>query len=227
MARLVADLHDLCIEQVFGGHEPWFWLAAHLPATPRTVHDPHDLEQRGDVGLPPIAEKERELSGPRHNLGDQPRRVLLGTRSEIDPQEEPAPHRQSCMDPFHLFRSQFGMRLVQLHTGHVDVPDSLLVMGLSTLGRHSLEAIHGLEIDGTDVGGPFVTDAPALALEQPLHCVFGQRAAGHQRPFALRELVITRGAAQPFDVLVFARPGTMNDRVDVEAIELCTIWIGA
>src|SRR5438093_1130343 len=196
MARLVADLHDLCIEQVFGGHEPWFGLAAHLPATPRTVHHPHDLEQRGDGGLPPIAEQERELSGPRHHLGDQPRRVLLGTRSEIDPQEEPAPHRQSCMDPFHLFRSQFGMRLVQRHTGHVDVPDHLRVMGLGTLGRHPLEAIHGLEIDCTDVGGPFVTDAPALALEQPLHGVFGQLAAGHQRPFALRELVSTRGAAK-------------------------------
>jgi len=131
------------------------------------------------------------------------------------------------MDPFHLFRSQFGMRLVQLHTGYVDVPDHLLVMGLGTLSRHPLETIHGLEIDFTDVGGPFVTDAPALTLEQPLHFVFGQLAAGHQRPFALRELVITSSAAQPFDVLVFTRPGTMNDRVDVGAIELCTIWVGA
>src|SRR5437016_5424335 len=43
MARLVADLHDLSIEQVFGGHEPWFGLAAHFPTTSRTIHDPHDL----------------------------------------------------------------------------------------------------------------------------------------------------------------------------------------
>jgi hypothetical protein len=119
------------------------------------------------------------------------------------------------------------MRFIQLHAWDVHVPDHLLVMRLSTLGRHPLKAIHGLEIDLTDVGGPFVTDAPALTLEQPLHFVFGQLAAGHQCPFSLRELVITRGAAQPFDVLVFTCPGTMNNRVDVGAIELHTIWIGA
>jgi hypothetical protein len=119
------------------------------------------------------------------------------------------------------------MRLVPRHTGHVDVPDHLLVMGLGTLGRHPLEAIYGLEIDGTEVGGPCVTDAPALALAQPLHGVCGPLAAGHQRPFALRALVSTRGAAQPFDGRVFARPGTMHDRVDVGAMALRTSEIGA
>ena len=40
MARLVADLHDLRIEQVLGGHEPGFGLAAYLPTTSRPIHHP-------------------------------------------------------------------------------------------------------------------------------------------------------------------------------------------
>src|SRR5207248_10336551 len=50
MARLIADLHDLRIAHVFGGHEPGFGLAAHVPTTSRTIDDPHDLQQRRRIG---------------------------------------------------------------------------------------------------------------------------------------------------------------------------------
>jgi hypothetical protein len=59
MACLVADLHDLRIVQVFGGHEPGFGLAAYLPTTSRPIYNPHDLQQRRRIGLPPICKKER------------------------------------------------------------------------------------------------------------------------------------------------------------------------
>jgi hypothetical protein len=115
------------------------------------------------------------------------------------------------MDPFHLFRPQFGMHLIPLHTWYVHVLDHLLVMGLGTLRRHTLKARHGLEIDATDVRGAFVTDTPPLTLQEPLHGVFGQLRPGHQGPFTFRELPPAGGAAQPFDVLVLACPGAMRD----------------
>src|SRR5207248_9880562 len=57
MARLIADLHDLRIAHVFGGHEPGFGLAAHVPTTSRTIDDPHDLPQRRRIGLPPVCQQ--------------------------------------------------------------------------------------------------------------------------------------------------------------------------
>src|SRR4029077_8438066 len=57
--------------------------------------------------------------------------------------------------------------------------------------------------------------------------VFREFAPGHQRPFALRELPVAGGAAQPFNVLVLARPGAMANVAGVGPIELLTIWIGA
>src|SRR5262249_24908098 len=92
MARLVADLHDLRIVQVLGGQEPWFGLATHFPTTSRTIDDSHDLPQRRRIGLPSVCKKERELLSARDDLRDERRRRVLRTRSEVDPQEEPAPH---------------------------------------------------------------------------------------------------------------------------------------
>ena len=91
MARLVADLHDLRIEPVCGGHEPWCGLAAHLPTTSRR-YTPPTSQQRRRRGLPPVREKERYLLRARDDLRDQRGRRVLGPRAEVDPQEEPAPH---------------------------------------------------------------------------------------------------------------------------------------
>jgi len=59
MARLVADLDDLRLVQVFGGDEPGLGLAAYLPTTSRALGDPHDLRQGRRIGLPPVCTKER------------------------------------------------------------------------------------------------------------------------------------------------------------------------
>jgi hypothetical protein len=64
------------------------------------------------------------------------------------------------MEPFHLFRAQYGMRLIPLHAWDLHVSDHLLVPG--PLGRYPLKALHGLEVEATDSGGAFVTDAPPL-----------------------------------------------------------------
>src|SRR5262245_20575983 len=71
MAHLVADLHDLGIEQVFGGHESWFGLAAHFPTASWTIHAPHALKQGCSIGLPPVSEKERECLSTSNDLCDQ------------------------------------------------------------------------------------------------------------------------------------------------------------
>ena len=119
------------------------------------------------------------------------------------------------------------MCLIQLHAGHVHVPDHLLVMGLSTLGGHTLEAIHGLEIDRTDIGGPCITDTPPLTLQQPLHGVFRQFAPGHQGPLPFGELPVACRAAQPFNVLVHPGPRPMRDVAFAGTIEPGPVGIRA
>src|SRR4030095_11844332 len=111
--------------------------------------------------------------------------------------------------------------------GHVHVPDHLLVMDLGPLGGHTLEAIHGLEIDRTDIGGAFVTDTPPLTLQQPLHGVFRQFAPGHQGPLPFGELPVAGRAAQPFNVLVPPGPRPMRDVAFAGTIEPGTVWIRA
>ena len=39
-AGLIMHLDDLRIEQVLGGHKPWFRPVAHFPTTPVTIHYP-------------------------------------------------------------------------------------------------------------------------------------------------------------------------------------------
>src|SRR2546423_9639513 len=119
------------------------------------------------------------------------------------------------------------MGFIQLHAGHVHVPAYLLVMGLSALGCHTLEAILGLEIDRTDIGGAFVTDAPPLTLQQPLPGVFRQFAAGHQGPLPFGELPVACRAAPPLDVCVRACPRPMGDVAFAKPIALRTLWIRA
>src|SRR2546429_7154402 len=103
MTGLVADFDHLGGAQVFGGHEPRFRLAPHVPTTPGTIDHPDTLEQRGRIGLPSLREKDGELTRARHDLREQRGRLLLRARSEVDPQEQPTPHGSSCMDPLALF----------------------------------------------------------------------------------------------------------------------------
>jgi hypothetical protein len=44
------------------------------------------------------------------------------------------------------------MSFIQLYAGDIHRLDHLLVMGLGPPGRHTLEALHGLEIGRTDRG---------------------------------------------------------------------------
>jgi hypothetical protein len=117
------------------------------------------------------------------------------------------------------------MRLIQLHPPHLHVLHALPMVRLGPLGRHPLKTMDGFEIHGTDVGHPFVTDAPALTFQELFHCRFGELAPGHQGPFALRELTAADGAAQPFDVLVFTRPRAMYNIAVARAVEPSTLWI--
>src|SRR5262249_10489547 len=121
MASRVADLDYLGVKQRLRSYQLGLRLAAYFPTTSRTIHDPHDLQQRRRRGLPPIREKEWESLRARDDLCNQRRGRVLGTWSEVDPQEEPTPHGQRGMHPFHLCGTQFGMRLIQLHPLHLQV----------------------------------------------------------------------------------------------------------
>src|SRR5438477_8488363 len=87
--------------------------------------------------------------------------------------------------------------------------------------------MHGLEIHGTDVGGPLITDAPPLTLHQPYDRVFRKLAASHQRALPFRKLPVARCTAQPFDVLVRPGPRPMRDVAFTGTIEPFTVWIRA
>ena len=58
------------------------------------------------------------------------------------------------------------MRLIQLHALHLHVLHALPMVRLGPLGRHALKAMDGLEIHGTDVRRPLITDAPPLTFQQ-------------------------------------------------------------
>jgi hypothetical protein len=115
------------------------------------------------------------------------------------------------------------MGFIQLHPWDAYRMDHLAMVGLSALRRNMLKAIHRLEIDRTNVGGAFITDAPALTLHQSYDRVFRELTAGHQRPFPFGELPVAFGAAQPFDVLVRACPRSMRDVAFAEPIEPRTL----
>src|SRR5215471_19337162 len=202
MASMVTDLDHLCIEQMARRYQTWLRLAAYCPTTLATIHSPNDLEQCRRIGFPPIREKERELPGARDDLRDQRGRCALGTRAKVNPEEKPAPHRQRCMDPFDLFGTEFGMRLIQLHPRHLHVLHALLMMGLSTMRGHVLEAMDRLDLHITNICSAFVADTPPLTLHQPYDRVFRELTPRHQGPFSLRKRLATDGAAQSCDVLI-------------------------
>jgi hypothetical protein len=104
-----------------------------------------------------------------------------------------------------------GVPLVQLDRLDPQVTRALLMVLLSPLGGDVLEAVHGLDVDPTEVSGPCVTDAPALTLQQPLPGLRGPLGAFHPRPPTRGELLPTRLAAPPLEVLVLAGPRAVGD----------------
>jgi hypothetical protein len=89
------------------------------------------------------------------------------------------------------------MRLIHLHARDAYLRHGLLMMGLCTVRRHTLEAVDGLEIDGTNVRCPLITDTPPRTLQQLCHGRFWQLAPRHQGAFPLGELPMAQGAVQP------------------------------
>src|SRR5919198_3887673 len=131
------------------------------------------------------------------------------------------------MDPFDLFGTEFGMRLIQLHTRHLHVLHALPMMGLGTMCSHALEAMDRLDLHSTTICSAFVADTPPLTLHQPYDRVFRELAASPQGPLRFGELSVAYRAAQPFDVLVRPGPRPMRDVAYAGTVELCTVWIGA
>jgi hypothetical protein len=119
------------------------------------------------------------------------------------------------------------MRLIHLHARDVHLLHGLLMMGVSAVGRHPLEAVDGLEIDGTNVRRPLITDTPPLTFQQLFHGRFGQLAPRHQGALPLGELPVAQGATQSFNVPGLASPGAMRNIACAGAIELYTVWIRA
>jgi hypothetical protein len=225
VASLVADLDHLGVEQGLRSHKPGLRLAAHLPTPPGTIHDAHDLEQRCRVGLPSIGEKQRKLSSPRDDLRDKSGGCILRAWAKVDPEQKPTSHGQCRMHPFYLLGTEFRMGLIQLYALHLYVLHALSMVRLGSLGSQGLKAMDGLEIHGTNIRCALITDAPALTLQEPFYGRFGELAAGHQGPRPLRELLGANGTAQPFDMLMLARPRAMDNVACAGAVEPHTLWI--
>jgi hypothetical protein len=85
--------------------------------------------------------------------------------------------------------------------------------------------MHRFELHGTNVGSPFITDAPPLALEQAFDGLLRQLAAGHQGTLPFRALSVACRAAQPFEVFVLACPRPMHDVPFSGTMKVRTLWI--
>src|SRR5262249_38916707 len=154
-------------------------------------------------------EKQRKLSSPRDDLRDKSGCGVLRAWAKVDPEQKPTPHCQCRMHPFYLLGTEFRMGLIQLHARHIYVLHALSMVRLGSLGSQGLKAMDSLEIHGTDVRCALITDTPALTFQEPLDSRFGELAAGHQGPRALGEFLGANGTAQPFDMLMLARPRAM------------------
>jgi hypothetical protein len=117
------------------------------------------------------------------------------------------------------------MGLIPLHALHIHVLHTLSMVHLGSLGSQALKAMDGLEIHGTDVRYALITDAPALTFQESFYGRFGEFAAGHQGPLTLGELPGANGTAQPFDMLMLARPRAMYNVACAGAVEPYTLWI--
>jgi len=73
-----------------------------------------------------------------------------------------------------MWAPPFGVHLVQLDRRDLQITRDLCVRCLSPVGRDVLAALHGLEVDPTEVSGPGVTDAPALTRPQPFYRLLGE-----------------------------------------------------
>src|SRR5262249_37151474 len=138
------------------------------PTTPAPIHHAHHLEQGRRVGLPAVRQEERQGLHTSHHLRNQRGGSVLSPRSKVYPEQKPTPHRSSRMAPRGAAAPPLRMRLIHLHARGVHLLHGLLMMGLCAVGRHTLEAVDGLEIDGTKVCCPLITDTPPLTL-QPLY----------------------------------------------------------
>jgi len=119
------------------------------------------------------------------------------------------------------------MGRIQLHAFHIHMLHALPMVRLGPLGRHALKALDRLEIHGTDISSPRITDAPSLTFQQSYDRVFGELTAGHQGALPFGKLLGACGAAQPFDMLVCPCPGSMREVAVARLIEPHTPWIGA
>src|SRR6516162_3189297 len=129
------------------------------------------------------------------------------------------------MHPFYLLGMAFRMGLIPLHALHCDVLHALALVRLGSLGSQGLKAIDGLEIHGTNIRGALITDTPALTFQEPFYGRCGELAAGYQGPLARRALPGANGTAQPFDMLMLARPRAMDNVACAGAVEPHTRWI--
>jgi hypothetical protein len=117
--------------------------------------------------------------------------------------------------------------LILSHALHLHVLHALPMVHLGLLGSHALQAMDSSEIHGTDIRGVLITDAPAVALEQSHGRVFGEYTVGHQGALPFGALLVACRAAQPCEMLVCPRPGTMRDGAFTRLIEPRTPWMRA
>jgi hypothetical protein len=131
------------------------------------------------------------------------------------------------MHPFHLFGTELRMGFIQLYALYIHVLHTVPMMHLGPLGRYALKTVDSLEIHGTDVRCPRITDAPALTFQQLYDRLFWELTAGHQGALPFGELLVACGATQPFDMLVCTCPGPMRDVAFAGTIEVCALGIRA
>ena len=136
LSPLGADLDNLGRKAMLGSDQPWCRLTPSLPSPAPTIDNAHHLEEGGALGFPAIRETAGECSHPSDHLGSPQGRLLLWTRTDIDPEQQPAPHCQGRMDPRSLVWTECRMGFIQLHPGHIHPTHNLAMGGARHAGLH-------------------------------------------------------------------------------------------
>lgn len=190
----IADLHDLPIEQVGGGHQDRLRLASAGPAPAAMPYASQDLPQSPDIGFPAIAQPPQGGPGGGRRPGQSGGPPSPGGEAQSGPRARTG---SPWPGPYAPIRhgSPGGSRASHPRAHpQPSGPVRLARDAPAPAGRRPSGTGDGFDVHPPDIGGAGITDPPALTLQEACDRLFRQLGRFQQGAAPLRELLATGGA---------------------------------